>query len=609
MSNGDTQTVIPGQAPGTTPPILPSPQNAAAPIDEQTKKILATLIQNAQRKQFAGQPHPSPIPAGGDMNAARSIGMNTGNPHAWSAQRLMAGIAASIKSAVSKSKEQQVMKAEADWQYASSALNELYAAQASGDKQAEAAAQKKVDLVFGDPKKLKNMAKALNQDWLNPEKTTVYGEALKKVAAQTQQTSDAKQKASSGIKGIFQKLLQRKQQPQLDDSQKNAMSKEITAKAPIATGALDINSLKSIADFEKAVSAAKEKYQYIPANDGSGTVWAFNKNDSKDAHMVRDSETGQAIKVGKAPAKEGQVYTVNGVPLGVFHGGKPMQPGDEGWSDADAKLFMGAVEGVKEKQALRVDPIIAAQVGDPPMPKDFKKGRSDPEYAAALAAWGKKAEGIKNQMAGASGEARAKAFNEYRPVQVMDADGNVYYTTAKSAIEQGQSGAGEGIKLKPREAQIKDIQVASKSTREAINNLDRDFTPAQIAKLHYAMETEDLGLANTELSTLATQDLTEKQQDFVIWVRQLNERAMSLRNVAGMGTGAQDLRTAIRAMIPGIRSGDKKMMNKQLDAFDNQVSILKTGIAHPGKTAPKDKKDTPDTGTHPSWFHPATPTP
>jgi hypothetical protein len=69
-------------------------------------------------------------------------------------------------------------------------------------------------------------------------------------------------------------------------------------------------------------------------------------------------------------------------------------------------------------------------------------------------------------------------------------------------------------------------------------------------------------------------------------VRQLNERAMSLRNVAGMGTGAQDLRTAIRAMIPGIRSGDKKMMNKQLDAFDNQVSILKEGIAHPGKTKP-----------------------
>jgi hypothetical protein len=36
-------------------------------------------------------------------------------------------------------------------------------------------------------------------------------------------------------------------------------------------------------------------------------------------------------------------------------------------------------------------------------------------------------------------------------------------------------------------------------------------------------------------------------------------------------------------MIPGVRSGNKQMMNKQLDAFDNQVKILRSGIAHPGK--------------------------
>jgi len=580
------------------PPSAPSPQAAAAPIEEQTKKILAMLVQAAQKKQFAGQPAPRPAGQGGDFQAATQIGMNTGNPHAWGKQRLLAGIAANIKTAVAKSKEQQVMKAQADWEYAGSALNELYAAQASGDKQGQAAAQKKVDLVFGDPKKLKNMAKALNQDWLNPEKTTVYGEALKKVAAKTQQTADAKQQdaqkkqqAATGIKSIFQKLIGQKQQPQLDDAQKSAMSKEIAAKAPTTQGAVDINTVKTIADVEKSVMAARDKYQYVPANDGSGTVWAVNRFDRKDAHMVRDADTGQSIKGGKSPAKEGQVYMLNGVPQGVFHGGRPVQPGDAEWSDADAKMFTGAVDGLHEKQLLKVDPIIASQIGDPPDPKDFKKGRSDPEYASALAKWGKNAESIKDRMAGASGEARAKAFNEYRPVQVMDADGNVYYTTAKSAIEQGQAGASEGVKLKPREAQINDIQVASKNTREAINALDKPFNTAQIAKLHYAMETDDPSLANTELSTLATQDLTDKQQDFVIWVRQLNERAMSLRNVAGMGTGAQDLRTAIRAMIPGIRSGDAKMMNKQLDAFDNQVKILKTGIAHPGKTTPPAKSD------------------
>jgi len=162
----------------------------------------------------------------------------------------------------------------------------------------------------------------------------------------------------------------------------------------------------------------------------------------------------------------------------------------------------------------------------------------------------------------------------------MNAEGDVYLDYAKNAI--GQAPGGEGIKLRPREAQIKDIQVASKKAREAINDLDKPFSTEQIAKLHLAMTTEDDTIANAEMATLATQALTDKQQDFVVWIKQLNERAMSLRNVAGMGQGAQDLRTAIRAMIPGVRSGSKQMMNKQLDAFDNQVKILAGGIAHPG---------------------------
>jgi len=40
-----------------------------------------------------------------------------------------------------------------------------------------------------------------------------------------------------------------------------------------------------------------------------------------------------------------------------------------------------------------------------------------------------------------------------------------------------------------------------------------------------------------------------------------------------MGTGAQDLRSAIRDMIPAFVPAAKQMMNKQLDAFDQQVSI------------------------------------
>jgi hypothetical protein len=154
----------------------------------------------------------------------------------------MASIGTNIRNAVAKQKGDQLLKAEGDWQYLQSSLNELYAAQQSGDQQAAAAAQKKVDVTLGDPKKLKNMAKALNQDWLNPEKTTVYGEALKKTIAQTEQKAQQegkKAQAAQGLKSMMQHLIGKATQPQLSDEDKKRLGREIQEKAPTTQGAVD----------------------------------------------------------------------------------------------------------------------------------------------------------------------------------------------------------------------------------------------------------------------------------------------------------------------------------------------------------------------------------
>lgn len=226
--------VVPGQTPGTTPPILPSPQSAAAPVDEQTKRMLAMLMAAAQQKKFAGQPRPSAVPGKQDPFGAPSYMTSGPNPHAWGAQRFMYGIQSMMRNAVSHQKEEQINKATADWEYAQSALNEYYAAQSSNDPKQLEAAQKKLAVAFDD-KKLAKMAKALNQDWMHPEKTTVWGEALKRVAANTQQTDQKKQQAKSGLMGLFQKLMHRKQQPQLTDDEKQRMRQEIISKAPTQT--------------------------------------------------------------------------------------------------------------------------------------------------------------------------------------------------------------------------------------------------------------------------------------------------------------------------------------------------------------------------------------
>jgi hypothetical protein len=243
-----------GDIPVTTPPFaggsIPSAgmQPGAAPADavnQMTRRIMETLAQSSQRKQFAGTPVASAVPGQQDPNAARQIGMNTANPNAWGAQRLMAGVASSIQNAVSQKKQRDLTKAEADWTYMSSALNEQYQAEASGDPQKIAEAKAKLDVVLGDPKKLKNMAKALNQDWLNPEKTTVYGEALKKVTSKTQQTEEGKQQAKQGLMSMFRKLIQGQQKPQLSPEQQKAMSAEIAAKAPTTTAGWDPKAIEA----------------------------------------------------------------------------------------------------------------------------------------------------------------------------------------------------------------------------------------------------------------------------------------------------------------------------------------------------------------------------
>ena len=224
-------------------------------------------------------------------------------------------------------------------------------------------------------------------------------------------------------------------------------------------------------------------------------------------------------------------------------------------------------------------PEVAAQIGDPPVPADYPKGTKDPAYVAANKAWGKSAEQIKNEEAGASGAARGAGFNASRPVQVLDANGNLTYVTAAQAEQQGLGGASEGTKIASKIAQINDIHNASDEVRKAIKaGGNANFTPGQVAKLTLAMHEQDPTLMMNEVSNLANSGLNPKQQDLVTWLAQLQERALSLRAIAGMGQGSETTRLAILKALPSITSGNTDMATKQLDAFDNMVSNLEKGI-------------------------------
>lgn len=242
---------------------------------------------------------------------------------------------------------------------------------------------------------------------------------------------------------------------------------------------------------------------------------------------------------------------------------------------------------------------VVAQAGKPPVPAQFPKGENDSAYKNANTVWGKQVEAIKNREAAAAGAARGEGFGAGRRMAVIDPrDGQVKIMSAWQAENLGAAPAGEGIKLMSKDAQFSELHVAAQKAKDAINGLDKDFTPTQIAKLTLAFSHDDAGVVKNEVdSLLGTQQLTPAQQDFVIWINQLNERAMSLRNIAGMGQGSQDLRSAIKATLPGLKSGSKGMALKQLDAFNNQVNLLEKGVPKINKPQSGTTKSAPATNT------------
>jgi hypothetical protein len=256
--------------------------------------------------------------------------------------------------------------------------------------------------------------------------------------------------------------------------------------------------------------------------------------------------------------------------IAVLASGKTMPLGFKGPATAPGKLT-----GVGSE--------IVAQIGNPPSPADYPGGEKDPQYISANKKWGQDAESIKNQEAGAQGAARGAGYNASRPVQVLvpqpDGTSSSVWMTAAQAEGGGFSTAAQGTRALSATAQMNDIVNASQNVRKAIQaGGASNFNPAQVAKITLAMHETDPGVLSNEIANIAASGLTPQQQDLVTWLYQLDERALSLRNVAGMGQGSDTTRAAILRALPSIFSGSPEMATKQLDAFDNMVGNLRKGI-------------------------------
>jgi hypothetical protein len=575
MSNGTPSpvtaipgAVVPGMTPGTTPPILqgggtPDPSSQ---VSEMTKRLLQTLAQASQRKQFAGTPVPGAVPERQDPRAGQNIGMNTTHPNAWGKQRFAAGIQAMISNAVADQKQKKLVKAEADWTYLQSALNEKYSAEASGDPKAIAAAQQKVDVVLSDPKKLKDLAKALNQDWLAPEKTTVYGEALKKVTAkagQEAQTDAQKQQAAQGLRGVMQKLLQRQQQPQLSPEQRSAMAREIEAKAPT-----------QIVQDPKLL-------QYMETQQGKLEIEQMKEKATKEVEAMKE----QARKDLQKPV-------------------------DKVLDEAKAALAAGDQKGYAAK--LKEAGELAATTKSSKTPNEIeliqRTNAGDKEAAATLKNLRDSRLELAKERGLSSQGAKPMTFFDpdlKREVVMSAAEAEAQMKSGKNLVPSGTVPANTLIQVQ-RAANA--IPSAVAEVEKHLGSWDNAADRAIFAKIikENAAGSEDAATWFGNILTQAsTESLSEEGRAALTSLRRLNESMGSLRAISGLPSTVGSM-MATAALLPGAGTPDSKMARDQLE----QVKLLvqqETGVELlGGKKPPADSANSNKEGMEVRTYNGAT---
>jgi len=138
--------------------------------------------------------------------------------------------------------------------------------------------------------------------------------------------------------------------------------------------------------------------------------------------------------------------------------------------------------------------------------------------------------------------------------------------------------AGEGSKAMSKTALIEDIRGNIQQVRNSLASMP-EFDSGMRAKVAYAMHSRDpRGSVNALLTGEAAKALTPEQQDYLINTALLVENAMAMRSVLGAGQGAEDLRSAITATIPGATTPSKGYAGKQLDQFEKVLNRLERGI-------------------------------
>lgn len=140
-----------------------------------------------------------------------------------------------------------------------------------------------------------------------------------------------------------------------------------------------------------------------------------------------------------------------------------------------------------------------------------------------------------------------------------------------------------GSQSMSKEAIFQDIDYNTANVSKALENLHNGFSPKARAQVAYMLSSSDPHSALEKfLKSEVAGTLTPDQVDYVTALQSLNENAMSMRSIAGMGQGSDSMRQAIKDTLPGAETPNKEYAQRQIQLLQGTINRLRTGVPHSG---------------------------
>lgn len=529
-------------------------QSASGNIGNLVTQMMQRMIQShvPQSPGMEGRPGVrQPLEGGSPIVPQHGGKINAASDQAMMGQQGANDIWRGVQQAVQEHKQKQLNEATAMWMTLQAAHERLtMLGKVKPDGTVDLMQDPMAKAILTDPKRMKNMAKAFNVDMMNPEKTNVYAEGLKKAMA-----LDKSGKMVKMLKG----LVGKGPKPQMTPQMREGMGNEIGQRVEGMSGAGGVDPTKMaelgrIGEEERRTDImGREKYDFKQGTNpktGKPGWFAFDKTNPNNPGK---EVTIEGEQIGSVPSKSGsaqmgKAVMVEGKPYGIIGQNGVVTP------------------------------------HDPEFQKDESIQR---KYMAANEAWAA-AEAAKQKLAGI----RASTYissREYGVINKETGDLEMLNPNVINSNPGKYAPATGGIAAMGKKGVFHDIYFNIDNVDAAAKALKSGFTAKERAAFILAMRSTDPA---SSFSTFLSSSAAPKDQDkidYLTAIASLQENAMALRTVAGLGAGSDQLREAILRTVPGPATANYNILKRQLELFRGTAQRLETGV--PNVMNETDKSD------------------